>query len=120
MDYGFSLEGKVYTPNGTEGIKVSESDARNKAIEAAEFARWAERPDRMLAYYNEKTRTVTTWLGSTLGTIESFSIYRHNFGGRFIALSVIGTNGARYHGRASYDWGSCVYLHKSTRQSKGV
>lgn len=71
MDYGFTHDDTVYTPNRTVGIAPAESPDRNAAI------------------------------------------YRHNFGGRFISLTVRGTNGARYSGRASYDWGQCVRLRRA-------
>lgn len=56
---------------------------------------------------------VTSWPGSELGTIVEANVYRHNYGHRFISLKVRGTNGAMYHGRASFDWGQCVRLHRS-------
>lgn len=142
MDYGFVHDGKVYTPNQTPDVAASENDERNKAIERAELERWTEKPDRQLAYYhfpkhdtdgrryresffpqlsgetsngNGETvdrAIVTTWLGTKIGTIISAQVYRHNFGGRFVSLRVRGTNGVEYHGRASYDWGSCVWLRK--------
>ena len=112
MDYGFTHDDTVYTPNRTVGIAPAESTARNTAIEAAELTTWAGRPDRVLAYYDGEKGIVTTWPGTVLGTIVTSRIYRHNFGGRFISLAVRGTNGARYSGRASYDWGQCVRLRR--------
>lgn len=60
---------------------------------------------------------VTTWTGKRLGTIVSARVYTHNFGGRFVSLTVKGTNGALYHGRASWDNGTCIWLRKS-KESK--
>ena len=51
MDYGFTHEGKVYTPDGAAGITPEASADRNAAIEAAELRAWAEKPDRIVAYY---------------------------------------------------------------------
>ncbi len=56
--------------------------------------------------------TITTWTGLVLGRVVSHRIYRHNWGGRFIALRAEGTNGAVYAGRASYDGGNCIRLRK--------
>lgn len=174
MDYGITHQGKVYTPNGTT-VAAADNDAHNREIEAAELARWATKPDRMLAYYRVATSyvinreprvgywpeidnrsfstraeaqaaidaipyadllkhgqyggwparltigerrpitgsTVTTWLGTVIGRITYLTVYRHNFGGRFISLSVQGTNGAVYYGRASWDSGTCVNLRRA-------
>lgn len=143
MDYGFTHQGKVYTPNGT-GISPAESEARNKEIEAKELATWQTRPDGVLAYYRfpaeqlplfgrprvyratfhpllhsyvenglANVATVSTWLGTTIGTITSARVYRHNFGSRMVAMTVKGTNGATYHGRASWDNGTCIRLRLS-------
>lgn len=57
--------------------------------------------------------TVTTWNGATLGTITDAKVYRHNFGGRFVALTVRGNNGATYHGRASWDSGTVIKLRRA-------
>ena len=65
-------------------------------------------------YYPELTGAqVTTWRGQLLGHIVSAKVYRHNFGSRMVALTVRGTNGAVYHGRANWDHGSCIRLHRS-------
>lgn len=55
---------------------------------------------------------VTTWSGSLLGYIVDAKVYAHNFGGRMVSLTVQGTNGARYYGRASYDRGTVVRLRR--------
>jgi hypothetical protein len=55
---------------------------------------------------------VSTWRGVRLGTITAARVYRHNFGARMVAVTVQGTNGAQYYGRASYDHGQCITLHK--------
>jgi hypothetical protein len=139
MDYGFVHEGRTFTPNGTPAIDPSSNDTRNAQIERAELERWAARPDRMLAYFQFPAETggglyrrsflphlhsncgvvgtanvavVTTWPGTIIGRITAARVYPHNFGGRFVSLTVRGTNGATYYGRASYDHGSCVMLRK--------
>lgn len=136
MDYGFSFQGQVYTPNGTAGLPVVGNDARNELIDRAALQAWAERPDQFVAYYHTPNvrkgvehyrgriihnsavsidRTgaeVRTWLGASLGVITSARLYRHNFGGKFIALTVKGSNGATYHGRASWDNGNVIRLRK--------
>lgn len=55
---------------------------------------------------------VMTWPGTVIGTITSARVYPHNFGSRMMAITVRGTNGAIYHGRASWDHGQCVNLRK--------
>lgn len=135
-DYGFIHEGKVFTPNGTADVVPSDNDERNKAIERAELEAWQARPERFVAYYHFPTDShttrsqgvwrgeptgftprldgahVTTWLGTRLGTITSARVYRHNFGGRFVSMRVKGSNGAEYHGRASWDWGTVIRLRR--------
>jgi hypothetical protein len=121
MDYGF-------TPNGTTGIDAATSEERNKAIEAAELAHWQTQPDWMTGYFsfprntavgrpplylNLTDATVSTWLGTIIGQIISARVYRHNFGSRIITLTMRGTNGAIYHGRASYDHGQCINLRRN-------
>ena len=76
--------------------------------------------------YVEKTRpedagialiaTVKTWDEVQLGVITSAHVYRHNRGGRFVSLRMIGTNGATYHGRASWDNGTAIRLRKAKTQ----
>lgn len=134
-DYGFVHDGRVFTPNATPGLDASTVDARNQAIEAAELARWETAPDVQVTYFHFPAEVgggpyrssfrpqladahVTTWPGTRIGTIVDARVYRHNFGGRFVAIRVRGTNGAEYHGRASYDWGSCVQLRR-VRSRKG-
>lgn len=139
-DYGFVHEGKVYTPNATAGVSASENSERNAKIERAELKQWAEAPSTFApAYYHfpseeqggrpyrdrfipclyryERdvritTAYVSTWLGTRIGTITSARVYRHNMGHRFVSLRVHGTNGAEYHGRASWDCGQCVTLRR--------
>ncbi len=57
--------------------------------------------------------TVSNWPGSTLGTIVSASVYRHNFGGRFVAIRARMFNGVEYVGRASWDNGSCIRMRRA-------
>ncbi len=130
MDYGFVHDGKVYTPDGST-VAPQFNDDRNKQIERAELEAWSARPVRFLAYYkipepnaptpriyrasyrpNLTEAFVSTWLGTTIGRIVSANVYTHNFGSRMISMSVIGSNGARYFGRASFDWGTCIFLRR--------
>jgi hypothetical protein len=112
MDYGVAHDGTVYTPNGTTGLDSAGNDDRNAAIEAAELARWATAPAEQVAYYRFADDTVTTWRGVVIGRIVSANVYRHNFGGRFVSVRVMGTNGAEYHGRASWDNGTVIRLRR--------
>jgi len=66
--------------------------------------------------YSENTKSgkPSAWTVTRSGFVPANVIsQRRNLGGRFISLRVQGTNGARYHGRASYDWGQCVWLRRS-------
>lgn len=56
--------------------------------------------------------TVSTWTGAILGVIVSARVYRHNFGARMVAMTVRGSNGAMYYGRASWDHGNVIRLRK--------
>ncbi len=114
-----------------DAVDAGEYRPDNAALERAELTRWAERPDRQLAYYHFpkptgdgltyladfrphlEGATVTTWPGTVLGTITAAHVFPHNFGARMIALTIQGTNGARYTGRASFDGGSCVWLRRA-------
>lgn len=130
-DYAFVHEGRAYTPNRT-ALEAGQADAHNEQIEARELAEWQGQPERQLGYYKfpaEQDRplprvwrtdfapsvtgaTVTTWRGQPLGVIVAARVYTHNFGGRMVSLTIAGNNGARYHGRASWDNGSCVWLRR--------
>ena len=110
-DYGFVHENHVFTPQRS-AVDVTENEARNRAREDAELAMWRLRPACQVAYYDEQAGTVSTWLDTVLGTILMSRIYRHRSGQRCISLRVRATNGAEYHGRASYDNGTCITLHR--------
>lgn len=129
-DYAFVHNGKAFTPNQST-VAVEDVATHNAAIQQAELACWKTQPDSQLGYYSfpdehnkpeGKYRTtfrpslkgaiVTSWTGDVLGVITDASIYLHNFGSRMVALRITGSNGANYHGRASYDWGSCINLRK--------
>lgn len=129
MDYGFTLNETVFTPNGTTGVTPDAVNARNAAIESAELARWAQSPAVAVGYFtfpHDTNRrqwrssfspvltgaTVTTWPGTTIGAIVSARVYYTNFGARIVAIRVRGTNGAMYAGRASWDNGTCIALRK--------
>lgn len=112
---------------------IADTDAHNKAVEQAELTAWRDQPDRQLGYYAfpaELTRptpryyranfhplvagaTVTTWMGTVIGVITEANVYPHNFGARIVSLTMRGTNGAMYHGRASWDNGSCISLRRA-------
>lgn len=134
MDYGFAHAGQVFTPNGT-AVDISQNHARNAALTARDLAYWQTAPARMVAYYTladgvtpawaglgmrrdgrtisgDPANCATTWAGQRLGQIVAVTFYRHNFGGRFVSLRVLGTNGAEYYGRASYGWGNVITLRK--------
>lgn len=131
MDYGFAHNATVFTPNGTTGVPVGSNDARNAAISADALKGWADCPERFTGYYSfgegisgrdleyahgpsyfGKDCKVTLWTGETIGRITWALVYRHNFGGRFVAIRMTGTNGAEYVGRASFDNGNVINLRR--------
>lgn len=113
---------------------VKDMAAHNEAIRQAELTRWAEKPDHQLGYFKFPSEdefvqrhgarqradfypfrngaTISTWAGDILGEIVSARVLRHNFGGRFVAITVQGNNGARYYGRAPFDNSTCINLRK--------
>ena len=54
----------------------------------------------------------TLWTGEIIGRITSARVYRHNFGARMVSITVKGTNGATYYGRASWDNGTVINLRR--------
>ena len=98
----------------------------NEQIEAQELQAWAEGPQTFVGYYTllevrgtvgrlatpHHPGTLTTWPGTVIGAIISANLYRHNLGGRFVSIKVLGTNGHTYCGRASYDNGNVVRLRR--------
>lgn len=116
------------------GIAQVGATEHNKAVEQQELAEWRMRPRTMLAYYSLPCVTearreycadfrpyvgfganaeVSTWTGKPLGTITEAHVYRHNMGQRFISIRVKASNGSSYYGRASYDNGDCIILHRA-------
>jgi hypothetical protein len=110
------------------------TSTHNAAVEARVLAEWATRPANAVGYFSFPSedefaaRTgprqwrasvfpyrngapVTTWMGTVIGSVMSALVYRHNLGGRFVSLTIMGTNGATYSGRASWDNGNCINLH---------
>lgn len=119
----------AHHPDDSIRVHLPEHE-HNRIANDYELELWDTKPDRQLAYYrfpaHEEQRRVyqdrfcpalvgaivTTWCGSTLGTIIKASVWRHNFGGRQVSLTVVGTNGARYTARASWDHGTCCNLRR--------
>jgi hypothetical protein len=136
-NYALTLNGRTFTPDGQ--TKIEDPDAHNKAVEAEALRMWQTKPERFLAYYKfpvvvapntpcsqqyretfspllrvgAQPASVSTWLGTQLGTIVHARVYRHNFGGRMVSMTVKGNNGATYYGRASWDSGNCINLRKA-------
>lgn len=127
----FMHEGRVYSPDGTVDIALVDVPEHNRAQDAAECALWALRPERFApAYYHFPAQPeklphrylsafmpytgaiVRTWAGSTLGAITHARVWRHNFGGRMVSMTIRGTNGAHYYGTASYDGGEVIRLRR--------
>lgn len=111
MDYGFTHDGRVFTPNGTRGISPDENEARNVALEQAELLRWATKPDRFCAYHHDG-HAISTWKGTQIGTVINSHDYRNNFGHRERYVHVRGNNGAFYHARYGYERSHLVRLRR--------
>lgn len=112
MDYGFTHDDRVFTPNGTRGISPTENEARNVALEQAELLRWATKPDRFCAYHDEGLNTITTWKGTQIGTVIDSHDYRNEFGHRERYVHVRGDNGACYYARYDYEGSQLVRLRR--------
>jgi hypothetical protein len=137
MPHLFDFHGDVYSPDGKTDGAPADVAAINAETNTAELAYWQTKPERFLpAYYEFPNRAtkwaahlrdcfypllqkavVKTWNGTVLGHITSARVYRHNFGGRFVSMTIKGTNDATYYGRASWDHGDLVRLRKGKRQS---
>ena len=108
-----------YDPSGKVKPPVSSVDEHNKTVEAGELAIWATKPERMIAYYTTPNLPgvlpaevkIRTWPGTVIAS-GTCRVSRHNFGGRIISVDVLGTNGARYYGRASFDNGQIITLRR--------
>lgn len=133
----------VVAHHPTDSVRVHVVDAAHISAEtnARELAHWATQPDTFApAYYDfpaedmtghyrrafvprmhsncgsigtADSATVKTWNGSVLGVITRARVYSHNSGSRMVALTVRGTNGALYYGRASWDNGNVIKLRRA-------
>lgn len=121
--YAIEFEGQAFTPAGK--APLNDVEGHNKALEAAELAKWAEQPERWYVYVtatggNNRPATgsiqrgdkVTTWLGTPLGTIVYARTFHHNFGSRMTSIRFKGTNGAEYAGRFGSDWSQLCRVRK--------
>lgn len=108
MTYVFEFQGGKFDPDGK--ASVADSDAHNKAVEAAELALWKTQPAHFAAYVTDKG--IGTWLGTSIGTIIDRRRYRNNLGARIEYVKVRGDNGAVYSGRYGFDWSQLVRLRR--------
>lgn len=137
-----SAEHGAFSPDGkVSEVTAEEVQAINAAGNAKELAYWAGQPATFAPGYfsfpQEETdgklyrrefsplltgAKVSTWNGSVIGHVISAKVFSHNFGGRFVALTMRGTNGAEYYGRASWDHGTVIRLRikSSKRTGKGT
>ena len=98
------------------GVPIPSNDERS-AVEAWEFQHTQR--DRYTAYVDFDKTKVTTWTGQLLGTITKVGReWRDSFGGKRIALSVLGINGVHYHG--TYFVSSGDYCHLKARRHHGA
>ena len=112
--YIFNFQGKAFAPDGQVCGPV-DVDAHNKRLEESELAECKTRPVILPAYVSERHNEVTTWLGTKLGTITSFTKFDNNFGGVTACVTVRATNGATYYGRFGYHSGDFVRLRKTVK-----
>lgn len=103
----------------------------NMSLSQSALEDWAKYPPIFCAYYNipsESPRpgrlyrrefavncehaTVTLWTGEPIGRILRARVYTSSIGGRIVTMIVQGTNGYRYHGRASWDNGNAILLRR--------
>ena len=114
MNYAFEHAGAVYTPN-PNGPGVTNVNAHNDALEAAELAQWATAPDRFAGYIvgHSVAQTLETWRGKRLGVVTEYRLLRgRSFGARMWSVRVRGNNGATYYGRYGADNSQLVRLRK--------
>lgn len=64
-------------------------------------------------YYSLANKAITLWSGEKVMTITGYRKYRHNFGGRFVAITARDEAGQLWHGRASFDGGDLITMHRS-------
>lgn len=119
MSYAFEHKGVIYTPHESGG--VTDANAHNDALEAAELANWATAPEQFAGYIvatpepkgvSVNERFLQTWRGITLGKVTRYRVYRNNLGARIASIRVRGDNGAEYYGRLGVDWNQLVRLRK--------
>ena len=74
MSYAFSFQNKAYTPDGQ--VEITDVDAHNREQEQQEIAHLKTGPDRVFLYVKHanalKDFTITTWLGTRVGSDEHF------------------------------------------------
>lgn len=110
MSYAIYCVGHTFTPDGKVNMSEAETVDHNKAVEARELAHWATKPDRWQVYV--KGETVTTWLGTKLGTVYRGHSFRTNLSRNMRAITFVGTNGAHYYGRYGADWSQLCRVKK--------
>lgn len=141
MGYGFSFQGKTFTPDGDVPVTETPSamDEQNKETERQEIAWLRSAPDKVFLYvhldasyhalsFAERQQrcplaTVTTWPGTVvsdnavrLGSARVFPAFG-GFGSRRRAISVR-LFGVLYHGWYFESSGDYCRLTKAKRQGK--
>ena len=100
---GFSVPwGIVHTPEGRQEYCIP-------CCDLLELGALKQVP-AITAYYSKGE--ITTWHGTHLMKVTGYTVYRHNFGGRFIAITAKDASGQLWHGRASFEW-EMINLYKS-------
>src|SRR5258706_12113498 len=111
--YIFEHDGSGYAPEGKVCLLGIIFNEHNKKLEADELLLWATQPEKFQGYI--KGDTVTTWLGTVIGTITKHNIYRNNLG-KITSITMRGTNGCIYYGRYGSDWSQLCRFRKAKRR----
>ncbi|MCP4900013.1 MAG: hypothetical protein GY906_23845 [bacterium] len=91
------------------------TNEEKSACEQFEFAH--SKPERYFLYVNQQNKLATTWMGDKLGAVTFGRLWRDNFGGTRIPITVLGINGVRYHGTCYTSAGEYVRITAYKNQS---
>lgn len=117
--YVMTFPGKgSFAPEGKVAMTPEEAERHNAELEAQQLREWKAQPEHFAGYVSDDD-TVTTWRGTVIGTIERRSKYSTNLSRNMVALTVRGTNGAKYHARYGADWSQLVRLRKCRDKHAG-
>ena len=83
-------------------VTQEQVDETNRLRSAVEVYEWMTNPPARYFLYIKETEymrgSATTWTGEFLGHVFMGDVYRSNFGDKRQQITVVGTNGRKYHG----------------------